>query len=100
MAVTVEQLQQYVGTSESGDFIQSCLDQGTVLVERFIGSKPVPEVTRDGAVLLCASELFHRRSAPNGVTQFADFSGQAIRVARDPMTSVYPMLLPFVGYAR
>jgi hypothetical protein len=49
--------------------------------------------------LICASELFHRRSAPNGVAQFASFDGSPIRVAKDPMNAVYPLLMPYTGYA-
>ena len=97
MAVTVAQLQAYVGTKETGDFIEGCLATGKVLVANYIGTKPVPTTISDQAVLTVSSELFHRRSAPNGIAQFADFGGQAVRVARDPMTSVYPLLLPFVG---
>lgn len=98
MAVTVEQLKEYVGTKDSSDFPQECLDAANAMVSNYIGSADVPFAVVDQAVLTVGSELFHRKSAPNGVTQFAAFDGQAVRVARDPMTSVYPILLPFVGY--
>jgi len=43
------------------------------------------------------SELFHRRSAPMGVSQFASADGSAVRVARDPLLGVYPLIRPYVG---
>jgi hypothetical protein len=50
------------------------------------------------AKIECGSELYHRRSAPNGVAQFATLDGgSAVRVARDPMIAAYPILVPYVG---
>ena len=98
MAVTLEQFQAYVGTDES-TFPQECLTSGLALVTRYIGTKTVPTVIKDQATLIASSELFHRRSAPNGVAQFASFDGAPIRVAKDPMNAVYPILMPYTGYA-
>lgn len=98
MAVTLEQFQAYVGTDES-TFPQECLTSGLALVNRYIGTKTVPAAIKDQATLIASSELFHRRSAPNGVAQFASFDGSPIRVAKDPMNAVYPILMPYTGYA-
>jgi len=97
MTVTVEQLKAYVGTSETSDFVTQVLVSANQLVKNYVGSANVPTSVIDQCVLTVASELFHRRSAPFGASQFADGSGQTIRAARDPMTSVYPMLVQFVG---
>ena len=98
--MTLQDLQAYIGTEETGDFINSCLTAGENLVDNYIGEvETVPEQIHDQAVLICASELFHRRSAPNGIAQFATADGSPIRVGKDPMTAVYPLLLPYVGYA-
>ena len=99
MAVSLAEFQAYVGTDES-DFPQECLTTGHALVTRFIGDvETVPAHVHDQATLIASSELFHRRSAPNGISQFASMDGTAVRVSRDPMTAVYPLLLPYVGYA-
>jgi hypothetical protein len=99
MAVTLAEFQAYVGTDET-DFPQECLDAGLALVTRYVGSvSTVPAVLKDQATLIASSELFHRRSAPNGVAQFASFDGAPVRVAKDPMGAVYPLLLPYTGYA-
>lgn len=99
-AVTVEEFQAYVGTEETGDFIESCLDAANAHVGRFIGEvDTVPNEVHRQAIFICASELFHRRSAPNGLSQFASMDGSPVRIARDPMGAVYPLLQPYVGYA-
>jgi hypothetical protein len=98
-AVTLEEFQAYVGTEETGDFVESCLSAGNAHVGRYIGeSEEVPNEIHRQAILICASELFHRRSAPQGVAQFASLDGSPVRVARDPMIAVYPLLQPYVGY--
>lgn len=97
--VTVADLQAYIGTEETGDFIESCLSAGNALVGNYIGEiDTVPHEVHNQAILICASELFHRRSAPNGIAQFASMDGSPMRVAKDPMGAVYPLLLPFVNY--
>lgn len=98
MSVTLEEFQAYVGTDES-TFPQECLTAGQALVTNYIGEvSTVPTAIQDQAVLIASSEIFHRRSAPNGVAQFASFDGSPIRVAKDPMNAVYPLLIPFVGF--
>jgi hypothetical protein len=99
MAVTLAEFQAYVGTEET-TFPQECLDSGLALVERYIGEiVSIPASIKDQSILIASSELFHRRSAPNGVAQFASFDGSPIRVAKDPMNAVYPLLMPYTGYA-
>ena len=97
--MTLAEFQAYVGTEET-TFPQECLDAGLALIERYIGEiVSVPATIKDQSVLIASSELFHRRSAPNGVAQFASMDGSPIRVAKDPMNAVYPLLMPYVGYA-
>jgi hypothetical protein len=99
VAVTLAEFQAYVGTDET-DFPQECLDAGLALVVRYIGAiTTVPAVIKDQATLIASSELFHRRSAPNGVAQFASFDGSPVRVAKDPLGAVYPLLMAYTGYA-
>ena len=98
MSVTLEQFTAYVGTEET-TFPQECLDAGLALVERYIGEvETVPDEIKDQGTLIAASELFHRRSAPQGIAQFASMDGSPVRVARDPMIAVYPLLQPYVGF--
>jgi hypothetical protein len=98
MSVTLEEFQAYLGTDES-TFPQECLTAAQEMVNRYHGEITIPVAVHDQAVYICASELYHRRSAPNGVAQFASMDGSPVRIARDPMGAVYPLLLPYVGYA-
>lgn len=97
--ITVADLQAYVGTDETGDFMTSCVTFANQHVGNYVGAiDTVPSEVMKQAKLICASEIYHRRSAPNGIAQFASMDGSAVRVAKDPLSSVYPLLLPYVGY--
>ena len=90
-------LSTYVGASpEDVDFVTSCWDEAQVMVDSFIGSADVPAQVRNRAVLEVGSELFHRRSAPQGNAQFATFDGAPIRINRDPMVAAYALLSKWV----
>lgn len=92
-------LKAYVGAPDSDNtFVNDCWEQAESLVNRFIGVAVVPADVLDRAKIECGSELYHRRSAPNGIAQFATLDGgSAVRVARDPMIAAIPILQPFVG---
>lgn len=96
--MSAEVLAQYVGAN-AGDsaFVASCWAEAEALVAAFVGEADIPSAVLDRATLETGSELFHRRQAPNGVMQFQTLDGSAIRVARDPMTPAYPLLVPYVG---
>lgn len=99
VAVTLQEFKDYVGTKDASDFPELCLDAGNAHVGRLIGDNDtVPVDIHKQAILITASELFHRRSAPNGISQFADATGQAVRVGKDPLSAVYPLLLPYLGF--
>lgn len=97
--MTVAQLKAYVGAPDSDTtFVTSCWDEAVALITKFVGTKTVPATVLLRARIECGSELFHRRSAPNGIAQFATLDGgQAVRVARDPMIAAIPLLTPYVG---
>ena len=94
-----DDLKAYVGAPDSDDaFVSTCWDEAHALVDLFCGSVVVPATVLKRAKIECGSELFHRRSAPNGIAQFATLDGgSAVRVARDPMIGAYPLLTPYVG---
>ena len=97
--MTVAQLKAYVGAPDSDDtFVAACWDEASALIAKFVGTKTVPATVLLRAKIECGSELFHRRSAPNGIAQFATLDGgSAVRVARDPMIAAYPLLTPYTG---
>jgi hypothetical protein len=97
LTISLADFQAYLGTDETGDFINSCLTAGHALVDRYQGTATVPTQIHTQAVLICSSEFFYRRNSPQGVTQFASMDGNPIRAARNPMVAVTPILEPYVG---
>jgi uncharacterized protein YuzB (UPF0349 family) len=92
---TPEQLLDFVGGNQSDlEFCGKCLAQAQMLVNAYcIRTPEIPEEILDNAYLQVGSELFHRRNAPSGIAQFSSLDGTSpVRVAKDPMTSVYPLL--------
>ncbi len=98
-----ERLEAYVTagasftTADDGDYITACVMEAMELVDHEIGTAPVPDPVVDRAVIEVGSELYNRRSAPNGISQFASPDGGAVRIARDPMVGARPLLAPFLG---
>ena len=96
-----DDLKAYVGAPDSDNaFVASCWTEAHALVDKFCGVAvaDVPASVLQRAKVECGSELFHRRSAPNGIAQFANLDGSsAVRVARDPMVAAYPLLTPYIG---
>lgn len=94
-------LAAYVGDVHPDEFLTSCLTEARALVESQVGGAAIPDDVRNRAVIEVAAELYHRRSAPNGVKSFADgFDGSSvIRVARDPLVAARPLLAPYLGLA-
>lgn len=103
----VERLNSYVrsgahslSTADSA-FLDECLDQAVAMVDNECGTAVdrVPLAVLHGCYIDCASELYQRRSAPQGVTQFASPDGgvSAVRTSRDPLGGVRQRLAPFIG---
>ena len=95
--MTPEELAAFVGaTPDDAEYVAECSTQAVELVNSFIGSAEkvaaIPAAVLDRCYLNAGSELFHQRNAPNGISQFASFDGSALRVPRDPLVGVYPLL--------
>jgi hypothetical protein len=98
--ITTDDLREYVGDSQASETdLGRALSTGAALVDVLIGSvSDIPDAVVDQAYLVAGSEVFARKSAPLGVSQFATPDGAAIRVNRDPLTAVYPLLTPYLGW--
>ncbi|UGS26594.1 hypothetical protein K8F61_18590 [Microbacterium resistens] len=89
-------------TSDDEAFIERCVVEALALVGQLIGAATtVPDGIRNRAVIEAGSELYHRRMAPNGISQYAAPDGGQLRVARDPMVTARIILGPFLplGFA-
>jgi hypothetical protein len=88
-----EDLKAYVGSSEQDDqYVEDCWDIGKDLVASYIQSANIPPQVLRRAYMEVGSELYHRRNAPMGISQYASYDGSPIRIARDPLIGVYPLL--------
>lgn len=93
----VEQLRKHVGADASvpaEDLAQVWAEADALVTGYGTGTAPAPIINR--AILECASELWARRDAPGGIVGgFTD--APTVRLARDPMLGVYPLLVPYKG---
>jgi len=95
--ISPDDLLTYVGGNAADlNFIETCLDQAIELVDAYVATTDVPESIMDNAYIQVGSELYNRRNAPSGIAQFSSFDGSPVRVARDPLTSVYSILNRYV----
>lgn len=101
LTALVDRLVAYVGAPESdSDLARECVRTAFARITAYVGTAYVPPSTKDLAVLQVSAELFQRRSAPNGIAQFATPEGSGgVRIARDPMLSAYPLLDPYLRLA-
>lgn len=93
-------LRAYVNSTSASDeaFLASCWGEAGALVIAYVGQSVVPSEILERAQLEVAAELFHRRQAPGGITQFATMDGASpVRMARDPMLGAYPLLDRYVS---
>jgi hypothetical protein len=99
MAVTVDDLAGYANASPADPLLPAILADATELVDEYLGEtgrETCPVRTRDLAIRQLGSELFARRNAPGGVLQWTS-DGAPIRLARDAMVSVKPLLDRYRG---
>ena len=86
-------LKAYVGASSNDDaYVEECWNTSKELVASYIASTKVPVAVLKRCYLEVGSELFNRRNAPMGVSQYATYDGAPINTARDPLVGVYPLL--------
>lgn len=109
LAALLDRLTAYVkpsthsASAEDVTFIEACLEEAMALVDQRCGAAKatVPVAALERAYIEAGSELYNRRAAPNGISQFSAADGSAIRIARDPMVAAEPILRPFLplGFA-
>ena len=95
-------LAEYVGGVPVTHYTDECVSTAISLVLAYVGKARtlVPDDVMERAIIEAGAELFHRKSAPNGVKSFGDgFDGATVRVARDPMVAARPILDPYLGMA-
>jgi hypothetical protein len=98
VSVTVEQCASYVGADPEIEpalsVLPILLDTAVDLIDRHMKGRTdrVSTNIANYAVMQLVSELWTRRNAPGGIAAFAD--GVPVRMARDALVSVTPLLNP------
>jgi|GEM_PF-6240171 len=99
--LTVTQVLDYAGGGDTNrgervraEAIELVADQLLVTVELVT---VVPPATLRRAVLQAAASLYAAQDAPHGVLGFADQAGAPVRVSRDPLAGVRPLLASYTG---
>lgn len=97
MAVDVAALRDYLGDGGQAkeESLAAVLAQAVDLVTMYVGSKEVPQVILDGAILETGSKLYQKRYTQAGT--YGDATGVTVMAPRDPMITSYPLLDPYVG---
>lgn len=99
MFVTGEEVLAYVGVKTPGTLEQEWADLCAAAVNDGINVRlngavitdPPPSELKTAAQM-AAGEAYKRRETPFGVTGFSDVEGQAIRIARDYLDGVKPLI--------
>lgn len=95
-------LKGYIGAESDteNEYIASCFTVASLLVNGAIGAafRPVPQELVDRMVLEVGHELYNRKNAPSGGSQFATYDGGTlpVRGPRDPLSQIRPILASYV----
>lgn len=93
MAVDWTNLKAMLNTRyESDADVEHCWDFAVVLVDKYCGASPVPQVVKEEAYLLVGAEMWDRRKAPENPGQVSPEGDVSVRLSRDPLTPAFPIL--------
>lgn len=92
-------LAPFVGANQADSYITSCATEAVELVTHHVGKCDVPGSVLERAALEVGADLYHRRTARNGIAGFEDteVGTSPIRINRDPLTPARPILAPWLG---
>ncbi len=97
MTISVAELRGYIGSPEADDtFLEECIDSATALLDTYIDGAEVPTAIYKQCELIVSGDLYQRRNSPQGLSQFAAMDGQPVRVPKDVLSGVYPLLNRFI----
>lgn len=77
--------------------VEAALTTAQALVSDVVADawRPVPEAVLDECVLSAGHACYDRTKSSHGTQQFTVVEGEVpVRTPRDPLTSVYPLLIP------
>lgn len=95
-----EALARYVEESPTE---QDVIDAATVALELVSGkltpakSVSIPDAIGSLAVVECGAAIYYRRTARNGIVSYDGADVQPMRIAKDPLSTVYTILSPYMS---
>lgn len=99
--ITPADLAAFVAAPTSDPYLGACCDEAGEIVAAYAGKRRVlvPHSVYRRALLEVAADLYHRRSARNGIAGFedSDITPAPVRINRDPLVPARPILRPWLG---
>ena len=102
MSMDWQSLKSFIGSEDVNDdaYIVDCWNEAVLMIDlaTIKAFRPIPPAIKDRLYLEVGNELFNRKNAPSGGSQFAVFDGgtQPVRGPRDPMSQVRPIIRQYV----
>lgn len=102
MAITQEQLAQYIGveaTDPDYSVVEDCLGSATTVLDDVLSEayREPPTDLVDQWTKEVGMEFWKRRDSVSGSSQYADYdTGAPVRGPRDPLTRVWPSIRRYV----
>lgn len=93
-------LAPFVGARTVDPYISQCAVEAVDMVLHYIGAEKdsIPASVFHRACVEVGADLYHRRSARNGIAGFedTDITSAPVRINRDPLVPARPILAPYM----
>ena len=93
-------LAPFVGARAVDPYISQCAVEAVEMVVHYIGEEKdaIPASVFHRACVEVGADLYHRRSARNGIAGFedTDITSAPVRINRDPLVPARPILAPYM----
>lgn len=93
-------LAPFVGARAVDPYISQCAVEAVDMVLHYIGAEKdaIPASVFHRACVEVGADLYHRRSARNGIAGFedTDITSAPVRINRDPLVPARPILAPYM----
>lgn len=93
-------LAPFVGARAVDPYISQCAIEAVDMVMHYIGAEKdsIPASVFQRACVEVGADLYHRRSARNGIAGFedTDITSAPVRINRDPLVPARPILAPYM----
>lgn len=96
----IKALAEHLDEPESDDYVKAAATAARDLVAgRLTAAEQVkiPDAVGQLAVVEAGAAVYYRRTARNGITTFGGAEVIPMRIAKDPLSTVYPILAPYTG---